>query len=52
MDDYNPLDAFIDSSESSHDADDGKSDRTNSSYRLSQKRSLNEMSEDTIVDEK
>ena len=52
MDDYNPLDAFIDSSESSHDADDGKSDRTDSSYRLSQKRSLNEISEDTIVDEK
>lgn len=52
MDDYNPLDAFIDFSESSHDADDGKSDRTDSSYRLSQKRSLNEISEDTIVDEK
>lgn len=52
MDDYNPLDAFLDSSESNHDADDGKSDRTENSYRSSQKRSLGELSEEPFVDEK
>lgn len=52
MDEYNPLDAFIDFSESSNGVDDGKSEKTDSSGRFSQKRSIHEISEENYIDEK